>query len=293
MKISVENCTIKENVDMKEYTSFKTGGIAKLMIEPKTPLAVAGLLREFKEQGKKYFVLGNGSNLIVSDEGLENPVIHIGKNLSDISVDGEMLICQAGALLSAAANAAYKASLTGMEFARGIPGSVGGAVCMNAGAYGGEMKDIIDWIDYAAPTGEIYRIDGEDAQFGYRKSFFSDKNYVVTAVCIKLKKGDSDIISAKMKELGQKRRDKQPLDYPSAGSTFKRPEGHFAAALIEQAGLKGVSVGGACVSEKHSGFLINKGGATTEDILKLIEKVKKEVFEKCGVELKEEVKIWK
>lgn len=292
MKISVENCTIKENVDMKEYTSFKTGGIAKLMIEPTAPLAVASLLREFKALGEEYFVLGNGSNLLVSDKGLEKPVIHIGKNLSEISVEGEQIICQAGALLSAAAQAAYKASLTGLEFAHGIPGSIGGAVCMNAGAYGGEMKDVVDWIDYAAPTGEIYRIDGSDAQFGYRKSFFSDKNYVVTKVCIKLKKGSSEEILGKMKELAQKRRDKQPLEYPSAGSTFKRPEGYFAAALIEQAGLKGVSVGGACVSEKHSGFLINKDGATTEDVLKLIEIVKKEVFEKCGVELKEEVKIW-
>ncbi len=287
-----ENCIIRENVDMKEYTSFKTGGIANLMIEPTTPIAVARALRDLKEKGEKYFVLGNGSNLLVSDMGIKNPVVHLGKNLSDIRVEDNRIICQAGALLSQVAFTAYKNSLTGMEFAHGIPGSIGGAVCMNAGAYGGEMKDIIDWIDYASPSGEVYRMDCDSAQFGYRKSFFSDKEYVVCAVCVKLEKGNEEEILSKMKDLGQRRRDKQPLEYPSAGSTFKRPEGYFAAALIEEAGLKGVKIGSAQVSEKHSGFVINTGDATTGDILSLMEHIKKTVFEKFSVELEAEVKYW-
>lgn len=288
-----ENCEVLKNVHMKEYTTFKTGGMARVMLEPQSPLAVAALLRTLKNRGEEYYVLGNGSNLLVADKGIDKPVIHIGKALSDIQVEGDRLICRAGALLSTVAQTAYKNSLTGMEFAHGIPGSIGGAVCMNAGAYGGEMKDIIDWIDYASPTGEVYRMDCDSAQFGYRKSFFSDKEYVVTTVCVKLEKGNSDEILAKMKDLGERRRSKQPLEYPSAGSTFKRPEGYFAAALIEEAGLKGEFVGGAQVSEKHSGFIINKGNATTSDVLALMEKVKQIVKEKSGVELQAEVKLWK
>ncbi len=290
---NIDNCTVKKNVNMKEYTSFKTGGVAKTMIEPADAYSAAQVLKVLKEKGEKAYILGNGTNLLVCDEGLENPVIHIGKQMSDIRVDGDAIICQAGALLSSVAQAAYKNSLTGMEFAHGIPGSVGGAVCMNAGAYGGEMKDIVDWIDYAADDGEVYRMDNDTAEFAYRKSFFSDKNLIVTAVGIKLKKGNSEEILAKMKELAEKRRTKQPLEYPSAGSTFKRPEGYFAAALIEEANLKGERVGGAKVSEKHSGFIVNCDSATTDDVLKLIEKVKKSVYEKSGVMLECEVKLWK
>lgn len=288
-----ENCIVKENVDMKCYTSFKTGGAARVMIEPATPAAVAAVLRELCKRGEDYYVLGNGSNLLVADEGIEKPIIHIGKEMSEITCDGTSLVCRAGALLSKAAHTAYKNSLTGMEFAHGIPGSVGGAVCMNAGAYGGEMKDIVDWIDYAAPTGEIYRMDCDSAMFEYRKSFFSDKNFVVTAVGFKLVHGDSEEIAAKMKLLAEKRRLKQPLEYPSAGSTFKRPQGAFAAALIEQAQLKGVCVGGACVSEKHAGFIINKGNATSSDVIELMEKVKDAVREMSGYELEPEVKMWR
>lgn len=290
---NIENCTVKENVSMKEYTSFKIGGRAKIMIEPDNARGTAAALKALKEKNITPYVLGNGSNLIVSDEGLENPVIHIGKQMSKIETDGEMIICQAGALLSSVAKIAQKNALTGMEFAHGIPGSVGGAVCMNAGAYGGEMKDIVDWIDYASSDGEFYRMDNDTADFSYRHSFFSDKNYVVTAVGLKLKRGDGDEILKKMKELAEKRREKQPLEYPSAGSTFKRPEGHFAAALIEEANLKGVSVGGASVSEKHSGFIVNCGNATAKDVLELIEQVKKRVYEYSGVMLECEVKLWK
>lgn len=289
---SIENCIIKENVNMKEYTSFKTGGVAKVMVEPGDARAVARALKFFKSENVTPYILGNGSNLLVSDNGVERPIIHIGRQMSDVSVSGDMLICGAGALLSSVAHSAYKASLTGMEFAHGIPGSVGGAVCMNAGAYGGEMKDIVDWIDYATDDGEVYRMDNDTAAFGYRKSFFSDKAYVVTAVGIKLKKGKSEEILAQMKLLSEKRRSKQPLEYPSAGSTFKRPEGYFAAALIEEAGLKGESVGGARVSEKHSGFIINYDNATTSDVLELIDRVRERVYEKANVTLENEVKVW-
>lgn len=288
-----ENCITTENVDMKNYTSFKTGGVARVMIEPLDAVATAKVLKELKRRGEDYYVLGNGSNLLVSDEGIEKPIIHIGKNMSDVRVDGEMIICQAGALLSKAAYTAYKNSLTGMEFAHGIPGSVGGAVFMNAGAYGGEMKDIVDWIDYATSDGEFYRMDNDSALFSYRKSFFSDKDYIITAVGMKLKCGKEEEIIGKMKELAERRREKQPLEYPSAGSTFKRPEGYFAAALIEEAGLKGKSCGGACVSEKHSGFIINKENATTEDVLNLMDEVKRVVKEKSGVTLEPEVRIWR
>ncbi|MBQ8540368.1 MAG: UDP-N-acetylmuramate dehydrogenase [Clostridia bacterium] len=278
---------------MKEYTTFKTGGAAKVIIEPETPIAVAQVLRALKERGESYYVLGNGSNLLVADEGIDIPIIHIGKKLSEVRVDGESVICQAGALLSGAATAAYKSSLTGLEFAHGIPGSVGGGVCMNAGAYGGELKDVIDWIDYASPSGEVCRMDCDTANLSYRHSFFSDKDYVVTAACFKLKAGNIDEILGKMKLLGEKRRDKQPLEYPSAGSTFKRPAGGFAAALIEEAGLKGTCCGDAVVSEKHSGFIVNKGNATTGDILNLMETVKEKVYKKSGIMLEPEVKFWK
>ena len=229
----------------------------------------------------------------MADEGIDIPIIHIGKKLSEVRVDGESVICQAGALLSGAATAAYKSSLTGLEFAHGIPGSVGGGVCMNAGAYGGELKDVIDWIDYASPSGEVCRMDCDTANLSYRHSFFSDKDYVVTAACFKLKAGNIDEILGKMKLLGEKRRDKQPLEYPSAGSTFKRPAGGFAAALIEEAGLKGTCCGDAVVSEKHSGFIVNKGNATTGDILNLMETVKEKVYKKSGIMLEPEVKFWK
>ena len=288
-----ENCSVQFNVQMKEYTTFKTGGAAKVIIEPETPIAVAQVLRALKERGESYYVLGNGSNLLVADEGIDIPIIHIGKKLSEVRVDGESVICQAGALLSGAATAAYKSSLTGLEFAHGIPGSVGGGVCMNAGAYGGELKDVIDWIDYASPSGEVCRMDCDTANLSYRHSFFSDKDYVVTAACFKLKAGNIDEILGKMKLLGEKRRDKQPLEYPSAGSTFKRPAGGFAAALIEEAGLKGTCCGDAVVSEKHSGFIVNKGNATTGDILNLMETVKEKVYKKSGIMLEPEVKFWK
>lgn len=291
MALDIKDCIITENVSFKDLTSFKTGGKAPLLIEPKSREGLAEAVRTLC--GTAYRVMGNGSNLLVSDSGIKEPVIRLGRSFSKIEVQGGNIICQAGALLSSAAHAAYKNSLTGMEFAHGIPGSLGGAVRMNAGAYGGEMKDIVDSVEYIDQSGVFHTISGTEAGFSYRKSFFSDKDLIVSSVTLKLKKGDGEAILARMKELGEKRRTKQPLEYPSAGSTFKRPNGYFAAALIEEAGLKGVKVGGAEVSEKHAGFVINKDNAETEDVLALIEKIKRTVFEKSGVTLETEVEIWK
>ncbi len=292
MDFNIPDCVCVRDADMKQYTTFKTGGKADVLYEPQNTVALCALLKTLESEGLPYRVLGNGSNLLVSDDGVREAVIHIGRGMGEIEVQGTSLICGAGALLSKAAGEAYKHSLTGLEFAHGIPGSVGGAVIMNAGAYGGEMKDVVREIEYVTNMGEIKRISGTDADFSYRHSFFSGKSHIVTSVTMELQAGESERILEKMKELAEKRRTKQPLEYPSAGSTFKRPEGHFAAALIDEAGLKGLSCGGAAVSEKHAGFVINKGGATTEDVLTLIDKIKRAVFEKSGVVLDTEVEIW-
>ncbi|MCD8048974.1 MAG: UDP-N-acetylmuramate dehydrogenase [Clostridia bacterium] len=292
MDLNIPDCECVKDADMKKYATFKTGGKADVLFEPQNTAALCALLKALENEKIKYRVLGNGSNLLVSDDGVREAVIHIGRGMGEIEVQGTSLNCGAGALLSKAAGEAYKHSLTGLEFAHGIPGSVGGAVIMNAGAYGGEMKDVVREIEYVTQNGEIRRISGADAEFSYRHSFFSGKNLIVTRVTMELKEGESEKILEKMKELAERRRAKQPLEYPSAGSTFKRPEGHFAAALIDEAGLKGLSCGGAAVSEKHAGFVINKGGATTSDALKLIDKIKRAVFEKSGVALDTEVEIW-
>ncbi len=292
MEFDIKGCIVRRGVPLSEYTTFKTGGCAAVFVEPESAEALSEAVKFFKKRDVKYRVLGNGSNLIVSDGGTDFPVIHIGRKMAEVKAAGNELFCKAGALLSSAARAALKESLTGMEFAHGIPGSVGGAVRMNAGAYGGEMKDIVKEIEFIDENGDIKRMTGSEAEFGYRKSIFQKKNYIVTEAVVELKKGDYDLIDEKMKELAARRREKQPLEFPSAGSVFKRPEGHFAAALIEEAGLKGVSVGGAEVSEKHAGFIINKGGAKASDVLALIEKVRERVKENSGVLLETEVEIW-
>ncbi len=291
MALDIKDCIITENASFKDLTSFKTGGNAPLIIEPESREGLSEAVRALC--GTAYRVMGNGTNLLVSDSGVSEPVIRLGRSFSKIEVRGDRVICQAGALLSSAAHTAYKSSLTGMEFAHGIPGSLGGAVRMNAGAYGGEMKDIVEEAEYIDRNGVFHTISGAEAEFSYRRSFFSDKDLIVSSVTLKLEKGDGEAILARMKELGERRRAKQPLEYPCAGSTFKRPNGYFAAALIEEAGLKGASAGGAEVSEKHAGFVINKDNASTEDVLALIEKIRQTVFEKSGVMLETEVEIWK
>ncbi len=283
---------IKENISMSNYTTFRTGGSADIMICPQTKEELKNVVKFLFEEGSSYYILGNGSNLLVSDEGIRKPIIFIGRDFSDVDVFEDCITARSGALLSSVARKAANNMLTGFEFAAGIPGTVGGALIMNAGAYGGEMKDVVEAVSFLSPDGTEYVVSGDEMEFSYRKSALSDTGCIILGTTLRLTEGNQKDIEEKMTELAAKRREKQPLEFPSAGSTFKRPEGCFAGALIESSGLKGRMVGGAQVSEKHAGFIINKGGATTEDILTLINIVKETVYEKHGVMLETEVKYW-
>ena len=290
----LSECISKENISMNEplknHVSFKTGGNAKYFVTPENAEQLVCVIKALRENGEKYFVMGNGSNLLVSDSGFDGTVICIGRNMSAITVNGCEITAMSGALLSRIASVALKASLTGFEFASGIPGSLGGAVVMNAGAYGGEMKDVIVKTEYLSKDGELKCVSGEEHGFGYRKSIFAEGDVVISSV-ISLKHGDSDKIRSTMDELNCRRREKQPLEYPSAGSTFKRPEGYFAAKLIDDSGLRGFKCGGAMVSEKHCGFVINYDNATSSDIYRLMGHVKSVVYDKFGVMLEPEVRL--
>ena len=274
---------------MSRHTTFRTGGGAALFLEIKTKQELQKLLTFFRESGTKYFVVGNGSNLLVSDAGYDGVIIHIAEGFSKIGVAGEKMTVQAGALLGRAASAALEHSLTGLEFASGIPGCVGGAVVMNAGAYEGEMSQVVDRVRGITFEGKEVEFSNRELNFGYRKSLLKQEKIVATEVEFQLAGGIRKEISSKMADLAERRRVKQPLEYPSAGSTFKRPEGYFAGKLIMDAGLRGASVGGAQVSEKHCGFIINKGGATAADIRRLMEEVQNRVRVQFGVELEPEV----
>lgn len=278
------------NAPMKNYTSFKVGGNVDLLVKPENYEEVNKIIRLCKENNIVYYILGNGSNLLVKDGGLRGVAIKLSK-LNKIDIKGEELTVQSGAAIGDASIASRDASLTGLEFACGIPGTVGGAIAMNAGAYNGEISDIIDTVLVIDNNGDIIRLNKEQLQLGYRSSIILKCNYIVLEATFKLQKGDYDKISGRIEDLMRRRREKQPLEYPSAGSTFKRPEGHFAAKLIEDSGLKGVQMGGAQVSEKHSGFIINKDKATAEDILNLIHFVQKTVKSKFDVDLDTEVRI--
>ena len=247
------------------------------------------MLTFFQESGTKYFIVGNGSNLLVSDGGYDGAILHIGEGFDKIGVVGEKVRAQAGALLGRAALTAQQNSLTGLEFAFGIPGSVGGAAVMNAGAYGGEMSQVVSMVTGFTSDGDEVKLFNKELDFGYRKSILKQEKIVVAEVEFCLSDGSPEEISMKMNDLTGRRRAKQPLEYPSAGSTFKRPEGHFAGKLIMDAGLKGLCVGGAQVSEKHCGFIINKGGATAADVRQLMKKVQDRVKEQSGVELEPEI----
>ena len=288
----INNEIIQTDVDMSGLTTFKTGGKADIVFFPTTNEELKTILKFLYESKTEYYILGNGSNLLVSDNNIRRPIICLGKNFSSIGVFENFITAKAGTTLSSIAKRAAEESLTGFEFAAGIPGTLGGALIMNAGAYGGEMKDVVEAVSFIDVTGEEYVVTGEEMELAYRKSALSDTNCIITGATIRLEAGNKAEINAKMNELAARRREKQPLEFPSAGSTFKRPEGHFAGALIESSNLKGVSVGGAQVSEKHAGFIINKGNATTADICNLIEHVKKTVYEKHGVILETEVKYW-
>ncbi len=284
----------KENVlidePMNRHTTFRIGGRADYFLTPENKEQLSALLKLVKEQKMPYFILGNGSNLLVGDKGIRGAVICLYKKMDKVEADGEFLSAQCGALLSKTASVAMKAQLTGFEFASGIPGTVGGAVYMNAGAYGFELKDIIDTVEYIDADGKIKELSGSDERFGYRKSPFTDSGCVVLGCRFSLKKGNPDEIKELTRDFTTRRVTKQPLGKPSAGSVFKRPEGYFAGALIEEANLKGYTIGGAQVSEKHAGFIINTGTATAKDVLDLIEYIKETVLERSGVELEPEIK---
>ena len=281
----------KKNECLASYTSFKIGGRCPILIKPNGMDCLREIVSEFNCGNKEYRIIGKGSNILVSDKGVDFPVISLS-SMTKAEVDGERMICTAGMPLIGLCRLAAEQSLSGLEFAYGIPGSTGGAVYMNAGAYGGEMKDVVSECTFIDSDGELVRAAAEDLDFSYRHSFFSGKKYIITEIKLMLHKGDKNEIQNTMDELMQRRRDKQPLEYPSAGSTFKRPEGDFAGRLIEAAGLKGFSIGGAQVSEKHCGFVINKGGATFDDVKMLIERVREKVKENSGVSLETEVVVW-
>ena len=285
--VTDENIRVDE--PMSRHTTFRTGGPASLFMRVSDTLQLMKIKSFLDKAGEQYFIIGNGSNILVSDKGYDGVVISL-EMLRKVELRKENTVyAQAGALNSAIASFARDNSLTGFEFAAGIPGTIGGAMIMNAGAYGGEMKMITRQVEVIGPDGEEIVLDNDAMEFGYRTSAIKGRNYIVLSALLSLEKGDVSLISEKMTELAKKRKEKQPLEYPSAGSTFKRPEGYFAGKLIEDSGLKGFSVGGAQVSEKHCGFVVNKGGATSSDIYELIQKVQTRVNDNFGVVLEPEV----
>lgn len=275
---------------MKKHTTFRVGGPADVLVQP-DETALAAILALCRQYYVPYSFIGNGSNLLVGDKGIRGVVIEMTDPMGNIEVHGTKITAQAGAMLSKIANTAASNGLGGMEFAAGIPGSVGGAVVMNAGAYGGEMKDIIEKVYVLDENGARLELDRDALDFGYRHSCIPEKKYIVTKVVLELVPRNEAEIRSEMKELNEKRAEKQPLQYPSAGSTFKRPEGYFAGKLIMDAGLRGYQVGGAQVSEKHCGFVINKGDATAADICQLMQDVSDKVQAQFGVVLEPEVKM--
>ncbi len=290
----VKNADISyaENEPMALHTTFKIGGPARLAVFPKSEKEISDVIKKCKEENVRYMVIGNGSNLLVADEGIEAVVIILGKDFAEVKLlDDETVFAQAGAPLMKVCRVALENGLSGLEFAYGIPGSCGGGAFMNAGAYGGELGDVMFCCDHIDENGNKGSLEGDELKLSYRHSAYYDNGCVVTGVYFKLKKADKEEIKAKMNDFMGRRRDKQPLEFPSAGSTFKRPEGNFAGALIQQCGLMGTSVGGAEVSTKHAGFVINKGGATCKDVLDLCKKVADTVKAEKGVDLEMEVRV--
>lgn len=276
---------------MSRHTTFRVGGPADFFVTPKAKEEVRDVIRICKEAGMPYYIIGNGSNLLVSDAGYRGVIVQIYKEMNEVKVEGDLVKAQAGALLSGIAAKALGAELSGFEFASGIPGTIGGACVMNAGAYGGEMKDVLESVTVLTGEGKIIELGRNELELGYRTSVIAKKGYIVLGAVLKLERGDGEKIKTYMDELKEKRVTKQPLEYPSAGSTFKRPEGYFAGKLIQDAGLRGYQVGGAQVSEKHCGFVINKGDATARDVRQLISDVQKKVYEEFHVQIEPEVKM--
>ena len=288
-EIAGEGCVLVDE-PMRRHTTFRIGGPADYLIRPETEEVLRKILALCAEEKLPYFILGNGSNLLVSDQGYRGVIIQIYKNFQQCVIEGNVIRAGAGILLSRLSAAAGEAGLTGLEFASGIPGTLGGAVFMNAGAYGGEMKDILSWADVLDEERKLRRLSAEELELGYRTSRVKKEGWIVTGAELKLKFGDPEKIREKIEELKAARTSKQPLEYPSAGSTFKRPEGYFAGKLIMDAGLRGFRVGGAQVSEKHCGFVINTGNATAADVRELMRQIQEKVWEKYQVRLEPEVR---
>ena len=280
---------VKIEEPMKNHTTFRVGGPAAYFVMPRTAEEVAKVT-ELCAQNVPYYIVGNGSNLLVSDKGYDGVIIQIYKQMSQVEVKGREIYAQAGALLSMVAKRALDTELAGFEFAAGIPGTLGGACVMNAGAYGGEMKDVLKSVTVLDKDGNVKKLAKDELELGYRTSVIAKKGYIVLDAVIELKEGKAEEIKALMDDLKERRITKQPLEYPSAGSTFKRPEGYFAGKLIQDADLRGFQVGGAQVSEKHCGFVINKDGATASDVMELMRQVSDKVYDKFGVRLEPEVK---
>ena len=280
-------CEARKDEPLSRHTTFKIGGNADTYVKATSVSKLSAIIKECRESDIDYMIIGNGSNLLASDEGYRGVVIRLDGEFRRISlVDENTIYCGAGATLAALCKFALNCGLSGLEFAWGIPGTVGGAVFMNAGAYGGEMKDVVYSVSHLTPGGDTGRIEKENLEFGYRTSVYRSNNAIITGAVIKLKKDNPADIRARMDDFLGRRSSKQPLDYPSAGSVFKRPEGAFAGALIEQCGLKGHSHGGAQVSEKHAGFIINKQNATAHDVKSLIREVQTKVYDETGYDLK-------
>lgn len=287
-----EGISYIENEPMALHTTFKIGGPARLAVFPKNENEISDVIKKCKEENVRYMVVGNGSNLLVADEGIDAVVILLGKEFGEVKlIDDTTIFAEAGAPLMKVCRFALENGLSGLEFAYGIPGSCGGGAFMNAGAYGGELGDVMFRCDHIDKDGNKGSLEGDDLKLAYRHSAYYENGCVITGAYFKMQKADKEEIKAKMTDYMSRRRDKQPLEYPSAGSTFKRPEGNFAGALIEQCGLKGTSVGGAEISTKHAGFVINKGGATCKDVLDLCKKVADTVKAEKGIDLEMEVRV--
>ena len=280
---------IRYDEPMNKHTTFRIGGNAECFVCVQSTKEMDALTDFCRKEDIPFFLLGKGSNILVGDKGIPGVVAYFGEEMSSITVKENMIIAEAGATLAAVANTALQKGLTGFEFAAGIPGSVGGALRMNAGAYGGEMSQVVEWVRVLAPDGEIKTLTNEEMRFSYRHSVLQELDYIALAAGILLDPGDEKAIRMAMLELANRRKEKQPLEYPSAGSTFKRPEGYFAGKLIAEAGLGGVRIHDAVVSEKHKGFIVNEGCATAEDVKRLIEIVRRKVYEQSGVLLEPEI----
>jgi len=284
-------CKVLKDEPMSKHTSFKIGGPADLFVEVSNQVQLSNMLKLLTEKNIEYFILGNGSNILVSDKGIRGCVLKLTGDFNNIKVSNDIIEVGASVLLSRVANYAMKHSLSGLEFASGIPASMGGAIYMNAGAYGGQMSDIVIECSHVTPTGKLVTLKNKDIKFGYRHSIYTDEKNIITSIKLKLITKDTNLIKQTMTDLSKRRREKQPINLPSAGSVFKRPEGHFAGTLIEQCKLKGIAAGGAMVSEKHAGFIVNYDHASCQNVMDLVKHIQNTVYTQTGVKLESEIKL--